>query len=68
MSDSIGDLSINEKRVMLNMLGGRVPLGYRVKGSTGGDVIRSILIGLERVTSRITTICDRLDDVISKLG
>ena len=67
-SDSIGCLSVDEKRVMLNMLGGRVPLGYRVKGSTGGDVIRSILIGLERVTSRITTICDRLDDVISKLG
>lgn len=67
MSDSIGGLTIGEKRVMLNMLGGRVPLGYRVTGSTGEDVMRSILIGLERVISRITTISGRLDDVISEL-
>ena len=66
VKESLEKLTIDEKGLFLNMLGGRVPLGYRVKGATGDEVLRSILSGLERVVSRISTISGRLDEVILK--
>lgn len=66
VEESLEKLTIDEKGLFLNMLGGRVPLGYRVKGATGDEVLRSILSGLERVVSRISTISGRLDEVILK--
>jgi len=62
----IKPVSISKRRILINTLGGRTPLGYRVTGSTGEEVTRSMIMGLDRVLSRISTISGRLDKVSEK--
>ena len=64
VSSSLEEIPLLDQRVLLNTIGGRAPLGYRLKGTTGEEVVASVLRGLERTLSRISSVARRLDSLI----
>jgi len=64
VSDSLEKIPLPAKRILLNTIGGRAPLGYRLTGVTGEEVVASILRNLERTLSRISSIAERLDSLL----
>jgi len=62
--NSLEEISLHDRRVLLNTLGGRAPLGYRLTGATGKEVVASVLRGLERTLSRISSVAGRLDSLL----
>ena len=64
VSSSLEEIPLLDQRVLLNTIGGRAPLGYRLKGATGEEVVASVLRGLERTLSRISSVARRLDSLI----
>ena len=46
--------------LLLNLLGGRLPMGYRMSGQTLASVQRSVQDRLERVLRRMVRVADLL--------
>lgn len=63
VTNSVKGISLNDRRILLNTIGGRAPLGYRLTGATGEEVAASVLRGLERTLSRIASVAARLDAI-----
>lgn len=49
-----------EQMLLLNLLGGRLPMGYRMAGQTLDSVQRSVQDRLERVLRRMVRVADLL--------
>ena len=62
----LNPLSIEKQKILLNTLGGRMPYGYRIKGSSGDDVKENVMRSVDRSLLRIKTVAERLDKVIPK--
>ena len=54
-----------EQRVLLNTLGGRMPMGFRVAGSNHEGVSERVSRLADRTLRRIVTVAERLDSAIT---
>jgi hypothetical protein len=50
--------------LLLNLLGGRLPHGYRLVGETGEDVATEVMLRTERVLSRLATVAQNLEELL----
>ena len=55
---------LEEKRVLLNTIGGRMPFGYRMAGRNVDEVAERVMRRLDRTLSRLITIADRLAECL----
>lgn len=57
-------VKIEDQMLLLNLLGGRLPYGYRLVGETGEDVADEVMLRAERVLSRLQTVAAKLEDLL----
>ena len=60
----LSPVPLEEKRVLLNTIGGRMPFGYRMAGRNVDEVAERVMRRLDRTLSRLITIADRLDECL----
>lgn len=60
----LGPVPLEEKRVLLNTIGGRMPFGYRMAGTNGSEVAERVMRRFARSLGRLVTIADRLDECL----
>ena len=63
---ALAHVQLDDQRVLLNTLGGRMPYGFRVSGADGGSVASRVARKAERVLRRIRTVAERLDESIEQ--
>ncbi len=67
--DKVGEIlspvSIQDQGILLNTLGGRMPYGFRIAGSTGEDVSQRVSAIAGRTLRRVSTVAERLDKALS---
>ena len=56
------DVEIENQKLLLNTLGGRMPYGFRIAGKDGGQVRERVLNRLDRTIRRLITVANRIDD------
>jgi hypothetical protein len=62
-SEIFASVSTEEQRLAINLLGGRLPYGYRLSGSSGEDVSMQVTQRVESVFSRLKRVASALDDL-----
>ena len=62
MREALSPVHLEDQRILLNTLGGRLAYGYRIAGADGGSVSRSIMRRAERTLRRLRTVAQRLDE------
>ena len=65
VENALSSVRIEDQRVLLNTLGGRMPYGFRIGGHNGDVVSNKISHRVERVLRRILTVAQRLQDSLS---
>ncbi|MEC7458616.1 MAG: hypothetical protein VX959_03255 [Candidatus Thermoplasmatota archaeon] len=60
--EALSPVPLEDQRILLNTLGGRLAYGYRIAGADGGSVSRSIMRRAERTLRRLRTVAQRLDE------
>jgi len=58
----LAPVPIEDQRVLLNTLGGRLPFGFRIAGADGESLSTRVMRVAERTLRRIRTVASRLDD------
>jgi len=58
----LAPVPIEDQRVLLNTLGGRMPFGFRVAGADGISLSTRVMRLAERTLRRIRTVAGRLDE------
>jgi hypothetical protein len=53
----------SEQMLLLNLLGGRLPLGHRMAGEAPGDVARRVSERLDRVLRRMRRVADLVEQL-----
>ncbi len=53
----------DELRLTLNLLGGRLPYGYRLSGDSGEDVAIQVKLRFERIFGRLKRVASTLDEL-----
>ena len=66
--DALVPVPLDDQRVLLNTLGGRMPYGFRVSGADGGSVASRVARKAERVLRRIRTVAERIEESIEQEG
>jgi len=56
------DVEIENQKLLLNTLGGRMPYGFRIAGKDGNEVRERVLNRLDRTIRRLITVANRIDD------
>ena len=56
------DVEIENQKLLLNTLGGRMPYGFRIAGKDGNEVRERVLSRLDRTIRRLITVAERIDD------
>ena len=56
------DVEIENQKLLLNTLGGRMPYGFRIAGKDGDEVRERVLNRLDRTIRRLITVANRIDD------
>ena len=56
------DVEIENQKLLLNTLGGRMPYGFRIAGKDGGQVRERVLNRLDRTIRRLITVAKRIDE------
>ena len=51
--------------LLLNLLGGRLPMGYRMAGTSAGAVQRRVQDRLDRVLRRMARVAGLLDEALA---
>jgi DNA-binding transcriptional ArsR family regulator len=64
VSGILGAVPLEDQRVLLNTLGGRMPYGFRMAGSDGASVSTKVMRMAERTLRRLRTVAQRLDEAI----
>ena len=60
--EALAPVPLEGQRILLNTLGGRLALGYRIAGADGHSVSRSVMRRAERTLRRLRTVAQRLDE------
>ena len=53
----------SEQMLLLNLLGGRLPLGHRMAGEAPGEVARRVSERLDRVLRRMRRVADLVEQL-----
>ena len=61
----LSDVDPREQMLLLNLLGGRLPMGYRMAGATSAEVTRCVQDRLDRVLRRMVRVASLLDEHLS---
>ena len=56
------DVTLENQKLLLNTLGGRMPYGFRIAGKNGQEVTERVLSRLDRTIRRLRTVSSRVDD------
>ena len=65
VTDILRPIPLHDQRVLLNTLGGRMPLGVRLTGSDFESISQRVSRLAERALRRIITVAERLDSSIN---
>ena len=60
--EALVPVPLEDQRILLNTLGGRLAYGYRIAGADGAFVSRSVMRRAERTLRRLRTVALRLDE------
>lgn len=60
----LGGTDASEQMLLLNLLGGRLPLGYRLAGTEPKDITKRVMLRLERLFSRFERVAKNLDKLL----
>jgi len=60
--ESLSPVSLEDQRILLNTLGGRMPYGFRIAGADGKSVSTKVMHRAERTLRRLRTVAQRLDE------
>ena len=60
----LGTVPLEDQRILLNTLGGRMPYGFRMAGSDGASVSTKVTRMAERTLRRLRTVAQRLDEAV----
>ena len=61
----LAPVPIEDQRILLNTLGGRMPFGIRVAGADGAQVAERVMRRADRALRRLRTVAQRLDETIA---
>ena len=62
--EALSPVPLDDQRVLLNTLGGRIPFGFRLAGADGKAVYSSVMRSAERTLRRLCTVAERLDETL----
>jgi len=62
-AELFSSVSIEKQRLAINLLGGRLPYGYRLSGSSGEDVARQVSQKVESVFGRLKRVASLIDNL-----
>ena len=60
--EALMPVPLEDQRILLNTLGGRMPYGFRIAGADGDSVSNGVMRRTERVLRRIRTVALRLEE------
>ena len=60
--EALAPVPLEDQRILLNTLGGRLAYGYRIAGADGDSVSKSVMRRAERTLRRLRTVAQRLDE------
>ena len=60
--EALAPVPLEDQRILLNTLGGRLAYGYRIAGADGASVSKSVMRRAERTLRRLRTVAQRLDE------
>jgi predicted transcriptional regulator len=59
------EVNIDNQKLLLNTLGGRMPYGFRFAGKNGEEVSERVLNRLDRTIRRLKTVASRVDESLN---
>lgn len=59
---NLADIPLENQKLLINTLGGRMPYGFRIAGKTGAEMSEKILNRCDRTLRRLRTVAKRLDE------
>ena len=62
--DALSPVPLDDQRVLLNTLGGRMPYGFRIAGADGDSVSTRVMRRADRTLRRLRTVAQRLDEAL----
>ncbi len=62
--EALSPVPLDDQRVLLNTLGGRMPYGLRVAGADGDAVSTRVMRRADRTLRRLRTVAQRLDEAL----
>ena len=62
--EALAPVPLEDQRILLNTLGGRLAYGYRIAGADGKAVSSRVMLGASRTLRRIRTVAERLDVLV----
>ena len=62
VQDILEDVEIENQKLLLNTLGGRMPYGFRIAGKNGDEIRERVLNRLDRTIRRLVTVAQRIDN------
>ena len=62
--EALAPVPLEDQRILLNTLGGRLAYGYRIAGADGKAVSSRVMLGASRTLRRIRTVAERLDMLV----
>ncbi len=65
VQNAMHEISASDQMLLLNLLGGRLPLGYRLVGSSIADSKQNITARLDRLLRRIRRVGTMIEDVLT---
>ena len=60
----LAPVPIEDQRILLNTLGGRMPFGIRLAGANGAQVAERVMRQADRTLRRLRTVAQRLDEAL----
>jgi hypothetical protein len=64
VSEILEPVPLDDQRVLLNTLGGRMPYGFRIAGADGASVSTRVMRKADRALRRLRTVAQRLDEAL----
>jgi hypothetical protein len=61
----LAPVPIEDQRILLNTLGGRMPFGIRIAGANGAQVAERVMRQADRTLRRLRTVAQRLDEALA---
>ena len=62
---AMNDIGSTDQMLLLNLLGGRLPLGYRMIGESPDIAKQNVIVRLDRVLRRIRRVGDMIEEVLT---